>query len=342
MTPRGQDPSRAAELAEELRHLDEHGFVVLRGVLPPEKVKALKDRFEELYRLEGPRAGEFGFGLIRERYLRTSPVRLWLLDTAYRALERVLLTLFRLAPMTSGPFRRFRSAPYDYAKTTPWRRELRQMIVCIVEKLDEPSDLRLCDLVNKGEVFDDIYTHPRLLPLVEHLLGPDYKLSSLNVRSPKKGGPMQGLHVDFPFAIQPGRCYACNALFALDDMGPANGGTRVLPGTHLTGGRPEDAMPDTRQPHPDQQIVEARAGDVLFVNSQVWHGGTVNTSGASRTLMQCYFTHSAHAPQQYQELQLRDEVRARVSDEALRLLNVDPATRRAKEPDLERGSSRDQ
>lgn len=331
MTVLSDDPSRSAELAEEKRHLDEHGYVVLRRVLSPEKVQAVQARFEELYRLEGPRAGEFGHSPLRERYLRTSPVKLWLLDATYRLFELVLLTLFRLVPITSGPFRRFRSAPFDPARSTPLRRELRQMVVCVVEKLDEPSDLRLCDLVNKGEVFDEIYTHPRLLPLVEHLLGSDFKLSSLNVRSPRKGGPMQGLHVDFPFAVQPGRFYACNALFVLDDMGPDNGATRILPGTHLDGRRPEDAMADTRRDHPDQIVVEARAGDVLLVNGHVWHGGTVNTSGRSRALMQCYFVHSAHAPQQYQELQLRDEVRARLGAQALWLLNAGPRPERQAE-----------
>lgn len=324
MTTHQPSSSRAAELAEEKRHLDVHGYVVLRQMLSPDKLQAIRDRLAELYRLEGPRAGEFGHSLIRERYLRTSRVRLALLDAAYRVLEFTLLTLFRVFPITLGPFRRYRSAPYDYARKTPWRRELRQMVVCIVEKLDEPSDLRLCDLVNKGEVFDEIYTHPRLLPLVEHLLGSDFKLSSLNVRSPVKNGPMQGMHIDFPFLVRPGRFYACNALFALDDMDASNGATRVVPGTHLTGKQPQDVMADTRLDHPDQILVEARAGDVLLVNGHVWHGGTVNTSGRSRALLQCYFVHSAHAPQQYQELQLRDEVRARLGAEALALLNTDP------------------
>ena len=317
----GHDADR---LAAEIEHLDEHGYVVLKGVLAPDEVRALLARLDELYEREGPRAGEFGWGLLRERYLESSPLKLALLDGLYRVLEFGLLGLFKVLPVTLGPFRRFRSMPYDYAQATPWRRELRQMVICIVEKLDEPSDRRLCDLANKGEVFDGVYTHPRVLPLAEHLLGSDIKLSSLNVRSPRKDGPMQAMHVDFPFRIQPGRVYGCNALFALEPMDAANGATRVVPGTHLSGLRPEDGMADPRADHPDQVVVEADAGDVLLVNSQVWHGGTVNTSGRSRTLMQCYFTHAAHAPQQYQELQLRDEVRARLGPLALRLLNAAP------------------
>jgi ectoine hydroxylase-related dioxygenase (phytanoyl-CoA dioxygenase family) len=306
-----------------MSQLDSQGFVVLKQVLSPAKVQAIKDRLEELYRIEGPRAGEFGQALIRERYLETSRVKLRVLDSAYRVLQFGLLTLIRLAPFVRQSFRNYRSSPYDYSKATPWRRELRQMVICVIEKLDEPGDLRLCDLVNKGEVFDEVYVHPRVLPLVAHLLGDDFKLSSLNVRSPKKNGPMQPMHVDFPLSVRAGKFYGCNALFVLDDMSADNGATRVVPGTHTSATRPEQGMADTRGNHPDQVIVEAKAGDVLLVNSHVWHGGTVNASGERRSLIQCYYAHSAHPPQQYQELQLRDEVRARLGKQALALLNAD-------------------
>ena len=315
--------SSRAEHAPELEHLDAEGYVVLRGVFSPEKVEALRKRLEELHAEEGPRAGEFGRGLIRERYLRTSPFKLWLLDSAYRVLELTLHLLFRLLPSLQQFFRAYRSAPYPYGETTPWRRELRQMVVCAIEKLDEPCDRRLCDLVNKGEVFDEVYMHPRVLPLVEHLLGDDFRLSSLNVRSPGKDGPMQGMHVDFPFAARPGSYYACNVLFLLDDMDATNGATRVIPGTHTSGTMPQHGMEDIRADHPDQIVIEAAAGDALLLNGHVWHGGTVNHSGGSRTLIQCYYVHRAHPPQQYQELQLRDEVRRRLGPEALAMLNAD-------------------
>jgi len=314
---------RESQLRRDKSHLDAQGYVVLKQVLSPAKLQATRNRLDELYRREGPRAGEFGYSPLRERYLETSRLKLWVLDGVYRALEFGLLTLFRLAPFVRQSFRNYRSSPYDYSKTTPWRRELRQMVICVVEKLDEPGDLRLCDLVNKGEVFDELYVHPRILPLVRHLLGDDFKLSSLNVRSPRKNGPMQSMHVDFPFSVRAGKYYGCNALFVLDDMNAGNGATRVVPGTHTSGKRPEEEMADIRGHHPDQIVVEAKAGDVLLVNSHVWHGGTVNSSGERRSLIQCYYAHSAHPPQQYQELQLRNEVRVRLGKEALALLNAD-------------------
>jgi hypothetical protein len=46
----------------------------------------------------------------------------------------------------------------------------------------EAGTERLSDLVNKGAVFDICFTHPRVLAGIAQVLGPDFKLSSLNYR----------------------------------------------------------------------------------------------------------------------------------------------------------------
>src|SRR6266480_2803727 len=47
----------------------------------------------------------------------------------------------------------------------------------------EPHSRRLANLVDKGEVFERVIETPRVLECMEHVLGPGFKLSSLNVRS---------------------------------------------------------------------------------------------------------------------------------------------------------------
>ena len=64
---------------------------------------------------------------------------------------------------------------------------------------------RLADLVNKGEVFDIFYTHPRVLAGISHVLGKSIKLSSLNYRAAKPGMGLQKLHVDWHEAVTPGQ-----------------------------------------------------------------------------------------------------------------------------------------
>src|SRR6478672_10089441 len=47
----------------------------------------------------------------------------------------------------------------------------------------EPGCRRLANLVDKGDIFQEVIVHPRLLPYIRHVLGDQIKLSSLNVRS---------------------------------------------------------------------------------------------------------------------------------------------------------------
>src|SRR4051812_3150982 len=60
----------------------------------------------------------------------------------------------------------------------------------------EAGTRRLADLVNKGEVFDRVYTNPKVLAAVSHILKRDFKLSSLNARDAEPGHGHQGLHAD--------------------------------------------------------------------------------------------------------------------------------------------------
>ena len=63
---------------------------------------------------------------------------------------------------------------------------------------------RLSDLVNKGEVFEICFTHPRVLAAVAHVLGGDLKLSSLNARAALPGEGAQALHADWAGPVAPG------------------------------------------------------------------------------------------------------------------------------------------
>ncbi len=61
----------------------------------------------------------------------------------------------------------------------------------------EPHARRLANLVDKGEIFVQIIQTPEILECMEHILGPEYKLSSLNARSPDPNSDwVQPLHID--------------------------------------------------------------------------------------------------------------------------------------------------
>jgi hypothetical protein len=181
---------------------------------------------------------------------------------------------------------------------------------------------RLADLVNKGEVFDIFYTHPRVLAGVAHVLGHSIKLSSLNYRAAKPGMGLQKLHVDWHEAVSPGYYKVCNSIWLLDDFSKENGATRIVPGTHHSGVLPQDVLPNPEASHPDEVIIEAPAGSVFIFNSHAWHGGTNNYTAKSRRAIHSYFCTSDQPQQVDQSRYIKDETLRRLSTAAVEILGL--------------------
>jgi ectoine hydroxylase-related dioxygenase (phytanoyl-CoA dioxygenase family) len=183
---------------------------------------------------------------------------------------------------------------------------------------------RLANLVDKGEVFRHAIATPAVLDGVKHVLGPAMKLSSLNARSADPHSDAgQPLHVDMA-AIPDERGYwVCNTIWMLDDFTADNGATRMIPGSHKWGTRPQDVLADPNAPHPDEILLTGPAGGVVVMNSHLWHGGTANRSGAPRLAMHAFYCRRDKPQQQYQKQLLRPEVQAALTPELRDLLALD-------------------
>jgi ectoine hydroxylase-related dioxygenase (phytanoyl-CoA dioxygenase family) len=188
----------------------------------------------------------------------------------------------------------------------------------------EPHSRRLANLVDKGEVFERVIDTPRILDCMEHVLGPRFKLSSLNVRSADPDNNWsQPLHADSG-AVADGRGYwVCNSVWMLDDFTEQNGAIRMVPGSHRWGVAPDQALTDLYAPHPQEILLTGAAGTVVVMNAHMWHGGTANRTGAHRRAMHVYYTRWDKPQQQYQKRLLRPEVQSRLSPSARRLLALD-------------------
>lgn len=186
---------------------------------------------------------------------------------------------------------------------------------------EEGAD-RLADLVNKGSIFDIFYTHPKVLAAMAHILGSDFKLSSLNYRAAKPGKGLQKLHADWHEAVRPGDYKVCNSIWLLDDFSKANGATRIVPGTHLDGHLPQDVLEDPWAGHPEEVLIEAPAGSVFIFNSHTWHGGTNNSTDRHRRAIHSYFCRGDQPQQVDQSRYLLAETRTRLSEAALDILGV--------------------
>lgn len=183
---------------------------------------------------------------------------------------------------------------------------------------------RLSNLVDKGEVFRRAVALPGVLEHVRHVLGPDLKLSSLNARSADPHSDEgQPLHVDMGAIPDDKGYWVCNTVWLLDDFTPENGATRMIPGSHTWGTRPQDVLNDTMAPHPDEILLTGKAGSVAVMNAHMWHGGTANRTSLPRLAMHAFYCRRDKPQQQYQKRLLRPEVQAALGPELRALLALD-------------------
>jgi ectoine hydroxylase-related dioxygenase (phytanoyl-CoA dioxygenase family) len=181
---------------------------------------------------------------------------------------------------------------------------------------------RLSDLVNKGEIFEVCFTHPRVLAAIAHVLGGEFKLSSLNARSALPGQGLQALHVDWGRAVAPDDFFVCNSIWLLDDFTESNGATRIVPGSHRSGLVPAEVMRDPRAAHLEEIKLLAPAGTVVIFNSHTWHGGSLNASGQRRRALHAYFCRRDQPQQLDQRAYIRPDTWARLSPAARYILDV--------------------
>lgn len=117
---------------------------------------------------------------------------------------------------------------------------------------------------------------PAVLAVAGELIGEGFFLAQVEGREPLAGGGHQVLHRDLSEQRLGDRV---TALVYLDDYGPANGATRIVPGSHRPGERlaPFDFSDESR-------VVQlaGNAGDVLLFDADLVHGASLNASGARR------------------------------------------------------------
>lgn len=130
------------------------------------------------------------------------------------------------------------------------------------------------NLHNKSDVWMKLFDHS----VVHQVIGPllqdgsyensePFYLNNISARTPLLGNPGQQIHVD---SNLPGVNYPLmiNALWYFEDSNNKNGGTIVVPGTHT-----RMSFAENGRKYDDAQTIEAKAGDLLIFNGNLWHGG---------------------------------------------------------------------
>lgn len=178
----------------------------------------------------------------------------------------------------------------------------------------EGGTIRVSNLVNKGAMFEIGFSHPRVLAAIQHVIGPRFKLSSLDCRMALPGQGHQAFHADWRSGVEPGDYYVCNSMWLLDDFTVENGATRVVPGSHRSGEHPKDALENAAQKHPKEIQLIASAGTVIVFNSHLWHAGGLNQTDSPRHGMLAYYTRRDHKQLTDQRKFIHPETHARLNE----------------------------
>ncbi|MCZ6793859.1 MAG: phytanoyl-CoA dioxygenase family protein [Planctomycetota bacterium] len=188
----------------------------------------------------------------------------------------------------------------------------------------EPGCRRLAGLVGKGDVFQRALLVPELLDGVRHILGPRFKLSSLNARSVNpRSDVRQPLHADMGAVADDGGYWVANVVWMLDDFTARSGALRAVPGSHRWRKLPEESLEDPRAPHRDEVLITGEAGSVALLNAHVWHGGLGNATEGPRRALHAFFCRRDKPQQQYQKALLGPEAQAGLAPELRDLLALD-------------------
>ena len=315
---------------EEINFLDKNGYLILRNIMSPQLVNTFRKRLDELTKLEGYSAGavdqtSFQLKVNRDDLGLGESIAAFLYNfifylvrvIAFRWLFKYYPKLkFRLRARSGSPefgSPQVRGSCQQQSKTIwGWIKiEIREMLTAAA--FTEEGAVRVCNLLNKDSMFDICFTHPRVLAAVKHVLGQNFKISSVNYRAAKPGAGLQPLHTDWEEAPTPDNYYACNTLWILDDFTENNGATRIVPGTHLNLKTPQEVMDNCLESHPEQKLILEAAGTVVIMNSHTWHGGTVNQTNQLRRIIQSYFVRRDQVPQLNQREYICDKTLQRLS-----------------------------
>jgi hypothetical protein len=147
------------------------------------------------------------------------------------------------------------------------------------------TSTRVVDFVNRGPFFDPLYIYPPLLDAAARIVGPSFKLSSLNARTLRPGSAALDVHVDVERDST--EWPLLGFILMIDAFAPDNGATRFIPGSHRWG----DAPRDGHLQEYTAQLVSAcgPAGSLLVFNASTWHGQGVNGSNRPRRSLQGAF-----------------------------------------------------
>ncbi len=159
---------------------------------------------------------------------------------------------------------------------------------------------RVCDPIKYHQTFYDLVFHPRILDVVENLIGPNIQLQqSRLILKPRAPNVCFDWHQDYP-AFPHTNFDLLIVTVYLDDATPDNGCLTVIPGSHLLGPLPHrfsfEGAPRTQIV--DKSVVTDRArwlqtpvpaGGIEVHHGNLLHSSAANLTDQPRTTLQLWY-----------------------------------------------------
>lgn len=178
-------------------------------------------------------------------------------------------------------------------------------------------------LLLQQEVFIRLIRFAPILERQRAIFGDQLQLLQYDVlyQGPHYTGPARAWHRDLYF---PGDTpVSVNTIIYLDDIGADGAPTYAVPGSHRGTALPP-AGEARHQPLPAEVALRPAAGDVLFINSAIWHSWGINHSDRQRRTIYMYYGYWWLKRYEH-DSPLPPQATANADDEQLQLLGVKPA-----------------
>lgn len=187
-----------------------------------------------------------------------------------------------------------------------------------------PSGQNINCCVNKGQCFEGLIEQrtdivqggPLIEQLITEALGAGWICSSLIAAISVQGGVPQALHQDQDNNLDSRSPTSINILTAISDVDEVNGGTLVIPGSHLV---LAEAMRDQKPVGklPPAINIDAKGGAMVITDGRLLHGTGINHTETPRIVMLSSMLKPYLRQQENWMLSVRPEVLQRANPKLL-------------------------
>lgn len=208
--------------------------------------------------------------------------------------------------------------------------EARSLVLEFAEKerpqgklLIEGKTERLYGLIYKGEIFELMVQHPRVLEIIEAITGEDITLGGFSAHILNPGATNMGVHVDYPYWAMKSPfpkhpIMEVQVIWMVEDFTENNGAPVFAPSSQKL-----CSSPDLAEFSKVGQKITGKAGSVVLSHGLCWHDTSVNASDRPRVSILGNYTPKFVRPLEDPVRDLRQEVIDRASPKLKQLLECE-------------------